>query len=263
MPEPARLGLPAVVLAADHRARGVVVVEHYRRWLDALLEAMPHCQAVMASPRPLDDLAAADPAKPAYLSVNRTGLAGSAFELDDRLIATPARAKAEGRAGVKHMCRIDLSDPASAGALELLGRVLEEAAALGLDAMVEPLAWSSSAVDRSVEAILLAAVVAHDMGAPLLKVPVPDVAPGGPRVEAVARVTQAVSVPVLFLGGPYQADRSALLSAVADAMAGGAAGMAIGRSVYQDPDPGLVAALVADLVHGRASLEEVTARARP
>jgi DhnA family fructose-bisphosphate aldolase class Ia len=39
-----------------------------------------------------------------------------------------------------------------------------------------------------------------------------------------------------------------LLAELADAMAGGAAGVAIGRAVYQDPDPALTAKLVADIV---------------
>ena len=55
---------------------------------------------------------------------------------------------------------------------------------------------------------MLAAVIAHDLGAPLLKVPVPDVPAGGARVEAVARIVASVGVPVLFLGGPHDASGS-------------------------------------------------------
>jgi DhnA family fructose-bisphosphate aldolase class Ia len=36
-------------------------------------------------------------------------------------------------------------------------------------------------------------------------------------------------------------------------MAGGAAGVAIGRAVYQDPDPALTAKMVADLVRQSTS----------
>ncbi len=66
---------------------------------------------------------------------------------------------------------------------------------------------------------------------------------------------------MLFLGGPRSADRATLISEVADAMAGGAAGLAIGRAIYQDPDPSAMAALVADLVHGRRPADEVLAAA--
>jgi len=34
-------------------------------------------------------------------------------------------------------------------------------------------------------------------------------------------------------------------------MEGGGSGMAMGRTIYQDPDPGEMAARVAGLVHGR------------
>ncbi len=150
------------------------------------------------------------------------------------------------------MTRIDRDDPITADALELLGRVLEESRALGLDALIEPLGWVNGAIDRTTRGIVEAAVIAHDMGAPLLKVPVPaDATPGPARADAVRRVVESIGAPVLFLGGPRSADRATLISEVADAMAGGAAGLAIGRAIYQDPDPSAMAALVADLVHGR------------
>ncbi len=100
------------------------------------------------------------------------------------------------------------------------------------------------------DAIVLAAVIAHDMGAPVLKVPVPAVTPGHERQQAVARVVASVGVPVLFLGGPRgDAGREPLLDEVRDVMEGGGSGMAIGRAVYQDPDPAEMAGLVAGLVH--------------
>ena len=43
-------------------------------------------------------------------------------------------------------------------------------------------------MSRDTDDIVLAAVIAHDLGAPLLKVPVPDVAGRAARVDAVARV---------------------------------------------------------------------------
>jgi DhnA family fructose-bisphosphate aldolase class Ia len=254
-----------VLLAADHRARGVITVEPYGEYLAALRAALPACDGILASRQPLGhlvDSGAVLSSQRTYLSVNRTGLAGSAFELDDRLVA-PVRLAAElGYTGIKHMTRIDLRDPATAGALELLGQVLSDARSLGLDALIEPLAWKDSAVDRTTDGIAYAAVVAHDLGAPLVKVAVPADVPAGPaRVEAVARVVGSVGVPVLFLGGPRGSSRAAILAEIADAMAGGGAGVAIGRSVYQDPDPALMAGLIADVVRGQASLEEAVAAA--
>lgn len=244
-----------VLLAADHRARGVLTVERYQDYLDALRAALPYCHGILASTQPLADLVAGGavgPGQRTYLSVNRTGLAGSVFELDDRLVAPLELATGAGYTGIKLMTRIDLTDPASAGGLELLGQVLAAARRLGLEALIEPLSWKNGEIDRSTGGIVYAAVVAHDLGAPLIKVPVPgDAKPGSARIEAVRRVVDSVGVPVLFLGGPVRAERSILLAELADAMAGGAAGVAIGRGVYQDPDPVVMAKLVADVVAGR------------
>jgi DhnA family fructose-bisphosphate aldolase class Ia len=230
-----------------------MTIEAYRPYLAALGAALPHCEGILASRQPLQDLVrsgAVGSHQRTYLSINRTGLAGSAFELDDRLITTVQAAAAEGWTGIKHMTRIDRTDPLTAPALELLGRVIDDARAAGVEALIESLSWRDGAMARDPDAIVSAAVIAHDMGAPLLKVPVPDLPAGRERIAAVARVVESVGVPVLFLGGPRAgAGREAVLEEVADAMAGGAAGMAIGRTVFEDPDPATMAELVADAVH--------------
>jgi DhnA family fructose-bisphosphate aldolase class Ia len=254
-PPPAdRLRGPALILAADHRARGVTTIEGYAAYVAALTAALPACDGILASRQPLADLVesgAVAAGQRTYLSINRTGLAGSVFELDDRLVTSVERAATDGWTGIKHMTRIDLTDPLTAPALELLGQVLDDARAAGMEALIEALSWRDGAMARDTDSVVAAAVVAHDMGAPVLKVPVPEAAPGGDRIAAVARVVEAVGVPVLFLGGPRGgAGRQAVLDEVADAMAGGAAGMAIGRQVFGDPEPEKMARLVADAVHG-------------
>lgn len=241
----------AVVLAADHRARGIVTIERYAEYLTALRAALPACDAVMASAQPLADLArdGVAPGQATLLSLNRTGLAGTAFELDDRLVTTVARAVADVYTGVKVMTRVDRTDPDGAAQLEMLGRVLDQARKADVSCLVEPLTWTDGAMDKTVDGIIWAAVIANDMGAPLLKVPVPAMAAGSERVEAVQRIVESVGVPVLFLGGPRASDREVVLTEVSDVMAGGAAGMAIGRAVYQDPDPAQMAKDIAALVH--------------
>jgi DhnA family fructose-bisphosphate aldolase class Ia len=249
------LPTPSFILAADHRARAVLTTENWAEFFGSLAQALPSCDGILATAQPLSGLAAAGhltAAHRSYLSINRTGLAGSAFELDDRLVASVPRAAADGWSGVKHMTRIDMGDPITASALELLGQVLEQASAAGLEALIEPLMWDQGRIRRDPDAIVLAAVIAHDMGAPVIKVPVPAVAPGAERQRAVARVVASVSVPVLFLGGPRTAaGRAPVLDEVRDVMEGGGAGMAMGRTIYQDPDPAEAAGLVHDLVHGR------------
>jgi len=242
-----------LILAADHRARGVMTIESYAAYLDALRAALPCADGILASAQPLTDLAtsgAIAERHTTYLSLNRTGLAGTVFELDDRLVASVERAASDGWTGIKHMVRIDRTDMLTAAALEVLGRVLEDAKALGLDALIESVPWVDGHMGRDIDAIVLAAVVAHDMGAPVLKVPIPDVPAGTAKVDAVARIVASVGVPVLFLGGPRGGGgRDDAVAEVHDVMAGGAAGVAVGRMVIEDPDPAGMAGLVADAVH--------------
>jgi DhnA family fructose-bisphosphate aldolase class Ia len=249
------LSTPALILAADHRARAVLTTENWDEFFGALTRALPACDGILATAQPLSGLAAAGHLTAqhrTYLSINRTGLAGSAFELDDRLVASVPRAAADGWTGVKHMTRIDMDDPLTAAALELLGQVLEQASAAGLEALIEPLVWEQGRIRRDTDAIVLASIIAHDIGAPVIKVPVPAVPAGTERQRAVARVVASVSVPILFLGGPRTADgRAPVLDEVRDVMEGGGAGMAIGRTIYQDPDPAEAAGLMHALVHGR------------
>ena len=254
MTVPGGVEAPQLVLAADHRARGVPTVERYDDYLAAIGAALPHCDGILATAQPLGDVAAAGRLRPGqrtYLSINRTGLAGTAFELDDRLVASVGRVAGDGWTGVKLMTRIAPDDPAGAAALELLGRVLEEAAVAGLEALVEPVVWRDGRMSRVPDDVVLAAVVAHDLGAPLLKVPVPDLPPGAPRAGAVRRVVGSVGVPVLFLGGPRRPGDEPVTDVARDVMDGGAAGLAVGRAVLEDPDPGAAAARLAAIVHGR------------
>jgi len=255
MTSPGSLPTPALILAADHRARAVLTTENWAEFFGSLAKAMPFCDGILATAQPLQGLADAGHVTAlhrTYLSINRTGLAGSAFELDDRLVASVSRAAADGWSGVKHMTRIDMDDPVTAAALELLGQVLEQSRAAGLEALIEPLLWSKGRIRRDPEAVVLAAVIAHDMGAPVIKVPVPAVSAGAERQRAVARVVASVGVPVLFLGGPRtDAGREPVLDEVRDVMEGGGAGMAMGRTLYQDPDPAEMAAHVDALVHGK------------
>jgi DhnA family fructose-bisphosphate aldolase class Ia len=150
------------------------------------------------------------------------------------------------------MTRIDPDDRGGAAALELLGRVLEDARSSSLEALIEPVMWRGGRMSRATDDIVLAAVIAHDLGAPLLKVPVPDVPAGQARIEAVARVVASVGVPVLFLGGPHdRGGRDRVVDETRDVMDGGGAGLAMGRAIFQESSPAGMAKELAEVVHGR------------
>ncbi len=254
--ESSRGGLvfPALILAADHRPRAVPTIENYHDYVSALAAALPHCDGILATPEPLGDLAdmgALTDRHRTYLSLNRTGLSGSVFELDDRLVTSVERARADGWTGIKHMTRIDMGNPLTSPALELLGQVMDAAAGMGLDALIECVGWrpAEGRMARDTDTIVQCVVIAHDMGAPLLKAPVPDEPAGAVRAAAVARVMASVGSPVLFLGGPSGGNPDDVLAEVRDVMDGGGSGLAIGRTVIQHADPAGMAARLAEIVH--------------
>jgi DhnA family fructose-bisphosphate aldolase class Ia len=112
--------------------------------------------------------------------------------------------------------------------------------------------WRRGQMSRVTADVVLAATIAHDLGAPLLKVPVPEAPGGQARVEAVNRVVASVGVPVLFLGGPqHQQGPERTLEETRDVMAGGGAGLAMGRAIIQGASPAAMAAQLAEIVHAR------------
>ena len=107
-------------------------------------------------------------------------------------------------------------------------------------------------IRRDTDGIVLASVIAHDMGAPVIKVPVPAVG-RGPNASTPWPVWSPASA-CPSSSSVARARRPAahhVLDEVRDVMHGGGAGMAMGRTIYQDPDPAEVAGLVHGLVHGR------------
>jgi tagatose-1,6-bisphosphate aldolase len=71
--------------------------------------------------------------------MNRGGLGGAAFELDDRFTAYDAASLARsGCDAGKLLMRIDLDDPATVRTLEAAGRAVSDLAGHHLVAMVEP-----------------------------------------------------------------------------------------------------------------------------
>ena len=63
-----------------------------------------------------------------FSSINRGGLQGSAFELDDRATGYDVRGTIESRFdGAKMLTRIDLADPATVATLEMCARAVTRA----------------------------------------------------------------------------------------------------------------------------------------
>src|SRR5687768_13065661 len=139
-----------MIVAADHPARGALGV---RAVVDAMADRgdllrrltialdRPGVDGVLGTPDVLEDLLllGALDGKVVIGSMNRGGLSGAAFELDDRFTAYDAEAiAAMGFDGGKMLTRIDPADPGTVATLEASGRAVSDLAGRGLMAMVEP-----------------------------------------------------------------------------------------------------------------------------
>jgi hypothetical protein len=254
-----------MLIAADHPARGAIAaggnptaMADRTELLSRLVTALgrPGVDGVLGTADVLEDLlllGALDD-KVVIGSMNRGGLAGAAFELDDRFTAYDAPALAAMRfEGGKMLTRIDLDDPGSLATLESSAVAVNALAAHRLMAMVEP--FMSRRVDGRVkndltpDGVITSIAIASGLGNTSrhtwLKVPV---------VDDMERVMAATTMPTLLLGGDptgpaeeYFAQWRTTLSIP------GVRGLIVGRALLFPPD-GDVASAVDDavaMVHGK------------
>ncbi len=201
-----------MIVAADHPARGALAVgsrptamNSRTDLLDRLRAALadPGVDGVLATSDILDDLLllGALEDKVVFSSFNRGGLAGAAFELDDRMTAaTPASTAAAKMNGGKMLCRIDLDDPGTVATMAACAQAVDELAAYGLIAMLEP--FMSTRIngkvtnDLSPDAVIKSIHIAQGLGSTSaytwMKLPV---------VDEMDRVMEATTLPTLLLGG--------------------------------------------------------------
>jgi len=245
----------AMIIAADHTARGILgagqraeAMADRGELLDRIQLALsrPGVTGVMASPDILEDLLLLGvlDGKSVFGSMNRGGLQGATWEIDDRFTAYDAAAiAAAGFEGGKMLVRIDPEDAATPATLEACARAVSDLAARGLVAMVEP--FMAGSVEGRVRPILLpdaairASVVAAALGTTSaytwLKVPV---------VEDMERVIGATTLPTLLLGGEVARDQAATFERWGAALrVPGAIGLVVGRSLLFPPDDDVAAAV--------------------
>jgi DhnA family fructose-bisphosphate aldolase class Ia len=255
-----------MLVAADHTARGMLSVrgrptamaDRYgllRRLVTAL--SRPGVDGVLGTADVLEDLLllGALEDKVVIASMNRGGLQGSVFELDDRFTAYDAEAIARsGFDGGKALTRIDLSDPGTVRTLESTAHAIDALAARGLIAMVEP--FVSRRVDGAVrndlstEAVIKSVVVSSGLGGTSaytwLKLPV---------VDGMDEVMAATTLPTLLLGGdPDEAPEETFASWEKALAVPGVRGLIVGRALLYPPDDDVAGAVdtATAMVHGPA-----------
>jgi hypothetical protein len=237
-----------MLVAADHPARGALragerplAMADRADLLQRLCLALsrPGVDGVLGTADILEDLLLLGvlDGKVAIGSMNRGGLAGTIFEIDDRFTGyDPATIAAMGLDGGKMLLRIDPDDPATAGTLHSCAQAVTALAGRRLMAMVEP--FISHRVDGRVrndltpEAMIRAITVTAGLGATSaytwLKVPV---------VDDMERVMAASTLPALLLGGEVPADPEAAFGTWRKALElPTVKGLVVGRSLLYPPD---------------------------
>lgn len=167
------------------------------------------------------------------------------LELQD-LIWSVKAAQALGVAGLKILLVFGRQDPRVQ--LRNVGYVADlvgEAHQAKLPVMVEPVLWGSQIPieqQSNPELVVHAARVAFELGADVVKVPIPD----DPR--ALERLARALPIPIVLMGGP-PTDPSKLFGMLREAMDAGAAGVALGRNIWQHADPAAMVRALKQMVH--------------
>ena len=253
-----------LIVAADHPARGALGVRgdgtamaSRSDLLDRLVTAVsrPGVDGVLGTPDILDDLLllGALEGKVAIGSMNRGGLQGAIFELDDRFTAyRAADIAANGLEGGKMLTRIALDDADTAATLEASAKAVTELSEHGLMAMVEPFLSERRDgrvvnlldPDSTIKSIHIAAGLGASSAYTWLKLPV---------VDELDRVMDATTLPTLLLGGDPQGDPHDAYASWGHALElPPVRGLVVGRALLYPPDDDVAAAvdIAGELVHG-------------
>jgi len=256
-----------LIIAADHPARGALGVRGNTMAMASRTELLlrlrtalerPGVDGVLATPDILEDLLlmGALEGRLAFGSMNRGGLQGASFELDDRFTAYGASdLAARGLDGGKMLTRIDLHDAGTAATLEASARAVSGLARHHLTALIEPF-WSTRRDGRVVtlldpDSVIRSIHIASGLGETSaytwLKLPV---------VDELSRVMDATTLPTLLLGGDPTGSPEETYASWGKALTlPSVRGLVVGRALLFPPDDDVTTAVdvAAELVHGGAS----------
>ncbi|WP_336109554.1 Cgl0159 family (beta/alpha)8-fold protein [Streptomyces sp. PTD9-10] len=237
----------AMIIAADHPARGAngvggepTAMADRFELLERLCTALerPGVTGVLGTADILEDLLLLGvlDGKSVFGSMNRAGLAGSVFEIDDRFTGYDAETiAAMGFDGGKMLTRIALDDPATPSTLMDTARAMNELNDQQLIAMVEPFisSWQDGKIrnDLSPDAVIKSITIASGLGRRTaytwLKLPV---------VDDMERVLASSTLPTLLLGGEVTDPAAAFASWGRALELPAAQGLVVGRSLLYPSD---------------------------
>ena len=244
-----------MIVACDHPARGALGAGGKPTAMANRVELLERLATALSRPGVDGLLATADIAEDLLLlgalegklvisSMNRGGLQGAAFELDDRFTGYDVQGTVEARFdGAKMLTRIDLDDPGTVATLERCGQAVTELNRARLIAMVEP--FLSRRVDGKVvndltaDGVIKSVAIASGLGASSaytwMKLPV---------VEEMERVMAATTLPTLLLGGdPESAPDETYASWQAALQLPSVRGLVLGRTMLYPADDDVASAV--------------------
>jgi hypothetical protein len=244
------------IIAADHTSRGALgignqpfIMADRRRLLEALLVTLAHpgCDGVLGSADVIEELAllGALENKLVFGTMNRGGLMGAAWELDDRMTAyDPQSIHDFGLDGGKVLLRIADDDAGTAPTLEACANAVSGLARYGLPIMVEPLPYHIVSPGKAKlldddDALLRAVAVGAGLGNTSahiwLKVP---------AARDPARMLATTTLPALILGGAPGADPEADFQSWERSMqVPNVRGLVVGRALLFPPDGDVATAI--------------------
>jgi len=237
-----------LIIAADHSARGMLGVGQNARamesrydLLDRLCMALadPRVDGVLATPDIVEDLLllGALDNKLVFGSMNRGGLPGSVFELDDRFTGYTTQSIVEsGLDGGKMLMRINFGDASTVTTLAACADAVTQLAAARKVAMVEPFLNATVkghpgnvlTSDAVIQSMAIASALGATSAYSWLKVPV---------VDNMARVAEASTLPIVLLGGDQSDKPDEMYRSWEEALRlPGVRGLAVGRNLLYPHD---------------------------
>jgi Cgl0159-like len=273
------------ILAADHPARMItksgddaLAMGDRQQYLGRVARVMasPSVDGVMGTTDVIEDLLilhhlVKQAGGPGFLdnkvilgSMNRSGLSGAAWEMDDRMTCWSARSiKERNLDGAKTMVRLELKEPICNDTFQACADAVNELSRMGLPSFIEPLPVENVdgayKVKKNAADLIKIIGVAFAMGETSaltwLKIP---------YCEGYEQVARAATCPMLMLGGESRGDPTGTLKEFAAGMKAGASirGALVGRNVTfpGDDDPLAVARAIHAIVHEGLDAEQATER---
>jgi DhnA family fructose-bisphosphate aldolase class Ia len=237
-----------MIIACDHPARGALsaagrptAMASRSDLIDRLVTALtrPGVDGLLATADIAEDLLMLGvlEEKLVFASMNRGGLQGSVFEMDDRNTGYDVRGTVDaGFEGAKMLLRIDLEDPGTLATLQQCGQAITELNRAELIAMVEPFMSSrfdgKIVNDLSPDSVIKSVHIAQGLGASSaytwMKLPV---------VHEMERVMDATTLPTLLLGGDPEGAPDETYAAWEAALAlPSVRGLVVGRTMLYPTD---------------------------